>query len=75
MEDNGIGFEQSNAERIFDTFSRLNPKDKFEGTGLGLSLCKKIVLRHNGTITASGEKDKGATFTITLPVEVDNAIL
>jgi len=75
IEDNGIGFEQSNAERIFDTFSRLNPKDKFEGTGLGLALCKKIVQRHNGTITASGEKNKGARFTITLPVEADNTIL
>ena len=75
IEDNGIGFEQANVERIFDTFSRLNPKDKFEGTGLGLALCKKIVQRHNGTITAFGEENKGAKFTITLPVEADNTIL
>ncbi len=75
IEDNGIGFEQANAERIFDTFSRLNPKDKFEGTGLGLALCKKIVQRHNGTITAFGEKDKGAKFAIELPMEVYHTVL
>lgn len=65
--DNGIGFDQSNATRIFDTFSRLNPKDKFEGTGLGLALCKKIVQRHHGQVSAFGEVGTGATFVIKLP--------
>jgi PAS domain S-box-containing protein len=65
--DNGIGFDESYAEQIFATFFRLNSKDKYEGTGLGLALCKKIVERHGGTITASGKTGEGATFTFTLP--------
>jgi len=69
LKDNGIGFEQSQAEQIFETFTRLNPKDKYEGTGLGLSLCKKIVARHGGAITASSADDDGALFTITLPLK------
>ena len=66
--DNGIGFEQEYAKRIFDTFTRLNAKDKFEGTGLGLALCKKIVERHHGSITATGIRNEGAVFTILLPL-------
>ena len=69
VEDNGIGFEQEQAEKIFDTFARLNPKDRFEGTGLGLSLCRRIVQRHGGDISATGEKGKGAGFTIRLPLK------
>ncbi len=56
LSDNGIGFEQSEAERIFNTFIWLNSKDKFEGTGLGLSLCKKIVLRHGGIFLQKEKK-------------------
>jgi len=69
VEDNGIGFDQEQAERIFDTFTRLNTKDKYEGTGLGLSLCKKIVERHGGGISASGKKGEGAVFRIRLPLK------
>jgi signal transduction histidine kinase len=69
LSDNGIGFEEHHATRIFETFTRLNPKDEFEGTGLGLSLCKKIVERHGGTISATGIPGIGATFTITLPLQ------
>lgn len=65
--DNGIGFEPEYAKTIFDTFTRLNAKDTYEGTGLGLALCKKITERHHGFITAAGKKGEGATFTITLP--------
>ncbi len=68
MEDNGIGFAQDDSERIFQTFSRLNAKDKYEGTGLGLALCRKIVLRHCGRIWAEGEPGVGAVFHIVLPV-------
>lgn len=68
LADNGIGFAQEHAERIFTTFTRLNARDKYEGTGLGLALCKKIVQRHNGFISAHGEKGKGAEFTILLPL-------
>jgi PAS domain S-box-containing protein len=67
--DNGIGFDQAHAQRIFKTFTRLNSKDKFEGTGLGLSLCQKIVQRHNGIISGNGVFNEGATFTIVLPMK------
>ncbi len=67
VKDNGIGFDNKVSHKIFRTFSRLHAKDKFEGTGLGLALCKKIVQRHGGTIEADGKPDEGATFIITLP--------
>ncbi|WP_428229558.1 sensor histidine kinase [Flavobacterium sp.] len=67
--DNGIGFDPDYAGRIFETFTRLNPKDKYEGTGLGLSLCKKIVERHGGSIMAKGIPGEGTTFIITLPLQ------
>lgn len=67
LSDNGIGFEEEQAAAIFDTFTRLNSKDKYEGTGLGLALCKKIVERHGGRISAEGNLNIGATFTIILP--------
>jgi signal transduction histidine kinase len=67
LRDNGVGFDPAYSERIFESFTRLHPKDKFEGTGLGLALCRKIVLRHNGVITASSELNKGATFSIFFP--------
>jgi PAS domain S-box-containing protein len=65
--DNGIGFDQQYAEKIFDSFLRLNAKDKYEGTGLGLALCKKIAERHGGFITASGKLNDGATLSVFLP--------
>lgn len=66
--DNGIGFEKGESEKIFETFVRLNSKDKFEGTGLGLALCHKIVERHGGSIIAEGKENEGAVFTIALPL-------
>jgi PAS domain S-box-containing protein len=68
VSDNGIGFDPQFAEVIFDTFSRLHPKDRFEGTGLGLSLCKKIVSRHNGSIWAESTKNHGSIFHIDIPL-------
>lgn len=68
VSDNGIGFEADYNALIFDSFARLHPKTSYDGTGLGLSLCRKIVERHGGTIAASGSKGVGAVFTITLPV-------
>lgn len=67
--DNGIGFEPEYNQRIFNTFTRLNSKNKYDGTGLGLSLVKKIVERHHGTIEATGNVDAGAAFTITIPLK------
>ncbi len=65
--DNGIGFEQEYGEDIFKTFTMLNPA-KYEGTGLGLALCKRIVERYHGSIEAEGKLNQGAVFTIILPV-------
>jgi signal transduction histidine kinase len=69
IKDNGIGFNPAYAKRMFEVFSRLNAKDKYEGTGLGLALCKKIVYRHGGEIWAEGEEGEGAVFHIVLPVK------
>ncbi|MBB4801591.1 PAS domain S-box-containing protein [Flavobacterium nitrogenifigens] len=69
LEDNGIGFASNQTNHIFETFTRLNPKDRYEGTGLGLSLCKKIAERHGGSISASGIPNQGAIFIIKLPLE------
>lgn len=68
VQDNGIGFEQEYAERIFDVFRQLNVKGKYKGSGIGLSIVKKIVDNHNGYIKASGEPDGGARFDIYIPV-------
>jgi PAS domain S-box-containing protein len=67
FEDNGIGFDNTHAEQIFAIFARLHNKKVYEGTGIGLAICKKIIENHKGTITASGQCDMGATFTIELP--------
>jgi light-regulated signal transduction histidine kinase (bacteriophytochrome) len=68
ISDNGIGFENEYADSIFGTFVRLHSKDRFEGSGLGLALCKRIVERYGGTITAEGTS-AGATFKFTLPTQ------
>lgn len=67
FEDNGIGFEQADAERIFKPFERLHGAGEFEGSGMGLAICEKIVLRHGGTIQAEGRPGKGSVFTVLLP--------
>lgn len=67
LTDNGIGFSPAYKDKIFQTFSRLNSKDKYEGTGLGLALCKKIVERHEGAIWAESEEGEGASFIMVLP--------
>jgi PAS domain S-box-containing protein len=73
--DNGIGIPASYSNDIFNAFKRLNSKDKYEGTGLGLALCKKIVERHFGTIRATGAEHVGAVFTITLPLKQTHKII
>jgi PAS domain S-box-containing protein len=73
IKDNGIGLDAAFAERIFTAFERLHSKDQYEGNGLGLALCRKIAKRHGGSITAAGEKDKGAEFIVTLPLRQSSA--
>ena len=65
--DNGIGFDQEYAEKIFVVFQRLHPRHEYSGNGIGLSICKKIVEHHGGIIYAAGVPGKGASFTIILP--------
>jgi len=67
--DNGIGFNTEQGSKLFQIFTRLNARDKYEGTGLGLALCKKIVDRHNGYIFAEGQEGNGAVFTIYFPAK------
>ena len=67
VSDNGIGFDNRYADEIFMLFKRLHSQHEFEGTGVGLSICKKIVEKHNGSLSATGQPQKGASFIITLP--------
>jgi signal transduction histidine kinase len=67
ISDNGIGFDEEYAEKIFLIFQRLHGRSEFEGTGLGLAICKKIVDNHHGYIIAKSEPNKGAVFTVYLP--------
>lgn len=67
IQDNGIGFEPQNCEKIFEMFERLHGRESYPGTGIGLALCQRIVQNHQGTINASGQVGEGATFTVTLP--------
>ncbi len=68
IEDNGIGFDQKYAEQIFDMFRRLHSGAEYEGTGIGLALCKKIVEMHKGFISALGKPGEGAIFIVSLPL-------
>lgn len=69
VEDNGIGFEQKYLDKIFVPFQRLHSRSQYEGTGIGLAICRKIVDRHGGSITAKSSLGEGATFTVMLPVK------
>lgn len=68
VKDNGIGFEVKYLDRIFKPFERLHSRDEYEGTGMGLAICRRIVERHHGKITATSAPGEGATFLVTLPV-------
>ncbi len=68
VQDNGIGFDPQYQEKIFEVFQRLHDRDTYEGTGIGLSICKKIMENHYGHIVAEGEPNKGACFHLYFPV-------
>jgi two-component system, sensor histidine kinase and response regulator len=67
VEDNGIGFDEKYSEKVFQPFKRLVSADEFEGCGIGLAVCKRIVDHHNGTIECKSQPGKGTTFILTLP--------
>lgn len=69
FEDNGIGFDEKHVERIFAPFQRLHGRGQFEGAGMGLAICKRIVERHGGTITATSKPGEGSTFIVSLREE------
>lgn len=68
IEDNGIGFDQAMAEKIFEPFRRLHARADYEGTGIGLAIVRKILFHHGGTITAKGRPGHGSLFVVTLPI-------
>src|SRR5215203_370534 len=67
VEDNGIGFDEKYLDRIFTVFQRLHGRHAYEGTGVGLAVCRRIAERHGGSITATSEPGRGSTFVVTLP--------
>jgi len=70
--DNGIGFNEAYADKIFEIFQRLHPAKTYDGTGIGLAICKKIVDNHHGTITAQSKPGEGASFEVILPLSQKN---
>ncbi len=69
VQDNGIGFDEKYMDRIFAVFQRLHGRTEYEGTGVGLAVCRRITDRHSGTIVARSKPGQGATFIVTLPVK------
>ncbi len=74
VQDNGIGFDEKYLDRIFTPFQRLHNRDAYKGTGMGLAICRRIVERHGGTITARSRPGEGSTFVVVLPVRQEPAI-
>lgn len=69
IKDNGIGFDSQYAEKIFTIFQRLHSREKYDGTGIGLAIAKKIIEKHNGAIAAFSREGEGAEFIIVLPLK------
>jgi len=69
IEDNGIGFDEQYSEKIFAVFQRLHGRNEYEGSGIGLAVCRRIADRHHGRIVARSAPGKGSTFIVTLPAQ------
>ena len=69
--DNGIGMDEANLEKIFHAFQRLNGRSEYEGSGIGLSICRKIAEVHKGSISVKSKLGEGSVFTVMLPAVVD----
>ncbi|MGD8276766.1 MAG: two-component regulator propeller domain-containing protein [Gemmatimonadota bacterium] len=74
FEDNGIGFDSADAERVFQPFQRLHSRQEYEGTGIGLAICRKIAERHRGSIRVESSPGKGSVFTVSLPARQQGAL-
>ena len=72
--DNGIGFDNQYADKIFTIFQRLHGREKYDGTGIGLAITKKIIEKHNGLIAGSSEENQGSSFTIVLPLRQNHSV-
>ena len=69
VRDNGVGFDEQYTARIFKPFERLHGRSEYEGTGMGLAICRKIVKRHGGAITVKSRLNEGCEFSVTLPLK------
>jgi signal transduction histidine kinase len=75
VDDNGIGFDERDLDKIFQPFQRLHGRSSgFEGTGMGLAICRKIVERHGGSITTKSRPGKGSSFIVTLPIKQTSSV-
>jgi PAS domain S-box-containing protein len=72
VSDNGIGFEEQYMDKVFQPFQRLHSREDYPGSGIGLAICRRVVERHGGSITATSDPGKGSTFTLCLPIKQKN---